>query len=102
MQVLWTAFALEQIQQIQNYYVDIAGTDIAEKISGDILDSVAILLNYPEAGQEEETLKSKKQRYRYLVKGNYKIIYSIHNNIININDVFDTRLNPTKLVKRNR
>ena len=53
----------------------------------------------PRIGQEEEILKSRKQEFRYLVYKNYKVIYWINEkeNRIEINDVFDTRQNPTKI-----
>lgn len=53
----------------------------------------------PRIGQEENLLKHRKQEFRYLVYKNYKVIYWINEkeNRIEINDVFDTRQNPTKI-----
>jgi toxin ParE1/3/4 len=42
-------------------------------------------------------LSERKFEYRYLVQGNYKIIYRIEGNYIRIAVVFDTRQNPEKL-----
>ena len=52
--------------------------------------------------QIEELLIDRKSVYRYIVCGNFKIIYSIDKELklIKIADVFDTRQNPIK-IKRN-
>lgn len=102
LKVFWTSPARSELRIIIRYYKDIAGIKVAEKIFHDIKITPDILKNHPEVGQEEETLKFLKEGHRYLVKGNYKIIYRMVNNAIYITDVFDTRLNPTKLVKRNK
>lgn len=45
------------------------------------------------------TLKINDKEYRYLVEGNYKIIYSYDDNsqAAYIKIIFDTRFNPDKL-----
>jgi hypothetical protein len=37
------------------------------------------------------------REYRYLVEGNYKIIYSLDDKVLYVEAVVDTRQNPTKL-----
>jgi hypothetical protein len=46
---------------------------------------------------EEENLKDLKQGHRYIIQGNYKIIYRIIGDEIFITDIFDWRQNPTKM-----
>lgn len=48
-------------------------------------------------GQREPLLIKYSVIYRYLIKGDYKIIYSIENDEVIINRIFDTRQNPKKL-----
>ena len=50
-----------------------------------------------QSGQEEETLKFLQEGHRYLLQGNYKIIYKLKNNTAHITDVFDSRQDPKKL-----
>jgi toxin ParE1/3/4 len=50
-------------------------------------------------GAIEENLIELKQQHRYLVEGNYKIIYRLINNDIYITDIFDCRQNPEKMKK---
>ena len=61
------------------------------------------LLENSEMFQYEELLIERNDNYRYIVCGNYKIIYSvdIEEQLIKIADVFDTRQNPIK-IKRNK
>lgn len=100
--VFWTSPARSEIRIIKRYYIDTAGINVEEKVFHNIKSSTDILRTHPEVGQEEETLKFLKEGHRYLVKGNYKIIYRMINDAVFITDVFDTRLNPKKLVKRNK
>jgi plasmid stabilization system protein ParE len=102
MEIEWSTFALNQLAFAYQYYFMNAGVVVAEKVTNEIFLSVEILINHPFAGQEEEILKSHGKHFRYLVTGNYKIIYSVSKTTIIIHDVFDTRLNPKKLVKRNK
>lgn len=50
-------------------------------------------------GQLEDNPMVANRGYRYLVEGNYKIVYKVYNEEkeILISTVFDTRQNPTKL-----
>ena len=102
LKIFWLKSAKIELRLIKQYYTDIAGHSVGTKISHDIKVYADILKTHPEAGPEEETLKHLKKGHRYLVKGNYKLIYRNINNSIFIIDVFDTRLNPTKLLKRNK
>ena len=42
-------------------------------------------------------LETLKENHRYLVNGNYKLIYRVSHNEVIINDVFDARQNPAKI-----
>jgi hypothetical protein len=43
-------------------------------------------------------LKPLGKDHRYLVEGKYKIIYRVEGNVLYVEDVFDCRQNPTKMV----
>lgn len=61
------------------------------------------LSNNPYVGQEEELLKQLNQGHRYLlVENHYKIIYLVTEDSIMVTDVFDTRQQPDKMLKRHR
>ncbi len=101
MKVIWSDFAKKMLKEIYTYYQEKATTSVARKIKSAIFKATKQLHKYPHSGSEEEILKDLKQHHRYLVKGNYKIIYKPVEEGILITDVFDTRQNPNKIIKKN-
>ena len=98
-QIIWSAFAETQLDEIFEYYEKKASLRVAAKLIKGIINEPNKLINAPLIGQEEELLKGRKIKYRYLIYKNYKLIYSIdtENKLIRIADVFDTRQNPPKM-----
>lgn len=99
MKITWTDFAISNLKDIYDYYLEKANRKVANKIRDNILKTTKQLTIQPESGQIEPHLKNFSKEYRYLVIGNYKIIYRIYENSILINDVFDTRQHPNKIRK---
>ena len=98
-QIIWTNFAISELKNIFLYYRMVAGDKVAEKIRKSIFASTKPLIKQPLIGATEENLIELKQGHRYLVDGNYKIIYRQIDNDIFITDVFDCRQNPSKIKK---
>lgn len=67
----------------------VAGDKTAEKIRKSIFNSTKPLIKQPLLGATEENLIELQQGHRYLVEGNYKIIYRLIGNTIYVTDVFD-------------
>ena len=99
--VYWTQFAEDKLEDIYHYYSLKAGKKIALKLVNEVVDSTIDLQRNPLAGQEEEILKKRPQKFRYLVSGNYKIIYWINKSRkrVEIVHVFDCRRNPKTMKK---
>ncbi|MGO3708449.1 type II toxin-antitoxin system RelE/ParE family toxin [Mesonia hippocampi] len=102
MKIIWTDFAVESLKDIFDYYSDKVSRKIAHKIRKQIFSSTKQLIKNPASCQLELNLEKLKQNHRYLVNGNYKIVYRINENEIIINDVFDTRQDPIKINDKNR
>ena len=100
-QIIWTNFAISELKNIYLYYRMVASERVADKIRKSIFDSTKHLSKQPLIGAIEENLIDFKQGHRYLVEGNYKIIYRIIHDNIYITDIFDCRQNPVKIKKRN-
>ena len=100
-QIIWTNFAISELKNIFLYYRMIASDKVADKIRKSIFDATRPLTKEPLIGQIEENLIDLKQGHRYLVEGNYKIIYRVVGNDIYITDIFDCRQNPQKIKRRN-
>ena len=78
----------------------VASDKVADKIRKSVFDSTRPLIKDPLIGAIEENLTDLKQGHRYLVEGNYKIIYKVFQNNIYITDIFDCRQNPKKMKRR--
>ncbi len=101
MNVKWTEFAKNQLNEIFHYYKKEAGSTIAKKLVVELRFYVDILESQPTIGQKELYLSEFSNNFRYLVFKNYKIIYWLNEglNIIEITDVFDTRQNPSSIFR---
>ena len=75
---------------------------IAQNIKDSVFSSSRQLEKQFQSGQIEELLLDLGEGHRYILRGNYKIIYKIYNHKVYITDVFDTRQNPEKIKKRNK
>jgi plasmid stabilization system protein ParE len=99
-QIIWTNFAISELKSIYLYYRMVASDKVADKIRKSVFDSTRPLIKDPLIGAIEENLKDLKQGHRYLVEGNYKIIYKVFQNNIYITDIFDCRQNPQKMKRQ--
>lgn len=97
MKIIWSDFAKNTLKDIFVYLKDEANVAIARKTRDKIFKSVKQLIKHPFSGQIEESLRSLNEGHRYLVSGNYKIIYKVVENSILITDIFDTRQHPIKI-----
>ena len=94
--IIFTATALNDLVDIQLFLEGISEI-YADETVDKIYERVFDLENFSEMGQREPLLINYSIVYRYLVEGDYKIIYSIEHDEIRINRIFDTRQNPQKL-----
>lgn len=99
--VEWSSFAAQCLNEI-HYYISSRekSTRPADRFIHKIIERTDILASHPFIGQSETALTEIGQNSRYLVEGNYKIIYQIEGNVITISDVFHTKQDPRKIVNR--
>ena len=95
--LLWSDNAKDDLKEIYQYYKLKAGKQVADKIINAIVEKTIILKQGARIGQKEDFFTDKYQEIRYLVEGNYKIVYLIENDFIIISTIFDCRQNPKKL-----
>lgn len=101
-QLTWSSFAEGQIAKIHDYYLEEAGVKVAKKMATGIIKAPNVLRKNPELGQQEMALSELHTDYRYIIYKSFKIIYSVElsEKLIRIADVFDTRQNPNKLIRK--
>lgn len=97
-QVIWSDEAFIDLQTIYDFLEE-KSQPAAQRIIESILSRSRQLESFPESGTKQETVKATTIEYRYLVEGNYKIVYRYQPEIqsIYIATIFDTRNNPEKL-----
>ncbi len=95
--IFWTETARMQLQNIFNYHRNNVSLKVAQNLRNQIYNRTNQLEMFPQSGPIEPLLYRRNIEYRYLVEGNYKIIYSIENQVVKIATVFDCRQNPTKM-----
>jgi plasmid stabilization system protein ParE len=99
MQIIWSDLAKVLLKEIYSYYKEVAGVKVAKSIKNKIIKKPLLLTKQPEIGQIEDNPMVVNRRFRYLIEGNYKIVYKVYteDKEILIAAVFDTRRNPSKL-----
>lgn len=103
LEVFWTRFAENKLDDIFIYYETTVNNKSAKKLVNGIIEKTIEIENNPYIGQKELLLEKYEQKFRYLVHKNYKIIYWINlgKERIEIANVFDTRQNPSKMEEIN-
>ena len=98
MKIQWYSEAVEDLNQIYEYYVTKNARAAAMLYNG-ILDEIEILQKFPHSAPIEPLLKDLSEEYRSLsvAKGKYKIIYYIEQENVFIVLVFGCWQNPRKL-----
>ncbi len=95
MKIIWTNQSLLLLKEIFDYYNKRVSKRLAYKIVNEISERLEMLIVFPEAGKIEKEL-SGLHKYRSIILGNYKIIYSVRKDIY-IHLVFGFRRNPKNL-----
>ena len=97
--VVWSTEALVDIETIFDFLSE-QSTTAAGSVVEKILARAHQLSNFPESGAVYPGMVGSDRQYRFLIEGNYKIIYSHSalNRIVYVEVVFDTRRNPDELL----
>jgi toxin ParE1/3/4 len=99
MKIIWSDFASNSLFEIYKFYKEVAGENVAQRIKLKIFIATRQLIKHPLSGQIETNLQKLGEDHRYLIEGNYKIIYKRVKEGILITDIFDTRQDPVKIFK---
>lgn len=102
LKVYWTDFAKNGLKNIFDYHRKKVSLKIAKQITEKIIRKGEGLSNFPDIGSVEQLLEEMPQNFRYVISTNYKIIYWVNDdkNRIEILDIFDTRQNPEKILRK--
>lgn len=104
MQISWSRRASRQLDNIISQCLELFGEHIAIRFYRRIGEYEKRLLENPLLAPPEPLLQERKINYRgFLIYDHFKLIYYVTNKgIIQIADIWDTRREPEKLIKRIR
>jgi len=97
MVVKWTELAEDKLKQIFDYYLDVAGYNVAQKIVAKIKNSSDLLEIMPVMAPIEKDLEKHKFVFRSLIVGKiFKIVYFIDDKAecVIIATIWDCRRDP--------
>ena len=95
--VILSDFASDNLRDVFVFHKEVAGVNLAHRLREKISSSTNQLKIQPLARPIELSLENLKEGHRYLVTGNYKLVYKIVGEIILITDPFDTRQEPINI-----
>ncbi len=99
--LIWSSFSEEQLFKIHDFYSEEANEEVALKIINGIIEAAERLRFNPKLGPIEGMLAELPTSYRYTLYKNFKIIYSVEKELLQIRvaDVFDCRQSPSKITQ---
>ncbi len=96
-EIKWSKKAVADLKKIYIFLLTQVLEEKAFLIIKIIKSSTNILYTFPLSGSVELNLIHLKKEYRKIISENYKILYSVNIDFINIHAVFDVRQNPNKM-----
>ena len=101
LKVEWTEFAENQLLNIFEFYYDGQNKSYCDKIIESLIKRTFILESNPFIGQIEDWLQNRFEQNRYLIEGNYTIIYFVDESIntVYITNVFDCRQESSRILR---
>ena len=102
MRVYWKDSAIDDVDEIYEKLKFSRTKASADKEIDKIFDKADLLDNFPEMGSVQENHNAEGLKVRYLVEGNYKVLYQINasQGLVEILAVFDTRQDPSKMLSK--
>jgi len=99
MKLIFAPEAAEDMENIYCYYAEY-NENYAVGLYNQFIEEAETLQIFPEIAPKEPLLEGYPEEYRSLiVRHNYKLVYFIENETVNVVTVFDCRQNPRKLKK---
>ena len=94
--VVWTDQAKKDLQAIFDHSLG-HSKELALRTVMRIIRREDQLTSFPGTGPYEESLAYLNRGYRFLLEGNYKLIYSVREAKVYVHKVFYSRMNPDRL-----
>jgi toxin ParE1/3/4 len=96
--VIWSIGAIVSLQNLYNF-IKAENPKNAKKLITDLVAMGNSLSTLPFRFPLEPSLREEPEAFRFAIKKNYKLIYTIEDNQVMIVEVFDTRRDPRQILK---
>lgn len=98
MDIFWSDLAKGNLKEIHEFYCLIANKKVANMLIKKLIACPEVLIDHPEMGILETHHVAIGREFRFLIEGNFKIVYKVFQkeDKILIATVFDTRRDPNK------
>lgn len=93
------ALALQDIEKIADYHLQMVGPKSAQRITDKLLDSIEKLSDYPLSGAEHPDEFLQKKGFRKLVYGEYVCVYKLISETVFVYRVVHGSTEYSKLLK---
>lgn len=88
--IIWTDRADKTFTKILEFYVELNGSKTySRKLNKEVQVLLSVISKQPHIGT-----KTEKERFRILIRGNYKIFYEVDETKIFVHLIWDCRQNP--------
>ncbi|MCD8031113.1 MAG: type II toxin-antitoxin system RelE/ParE family toxin [Bacteroides sp.] len=95
--IVWSRPAIRGLKNIHSYYLT-KNEKYADRLYRQIYKEVHLLADFPFLAPVESLLSGESETYRSLVvEKNFKVIYYIEDEVINIVEIWDCRQDPDRL-----
>ncbi len=100
MKVRFTLHAKDCLKRIYEYHKEKGKGKYGRTFRSNIIRKSLKLKDFPTLGRVEDNLDKLGKDHRFLIEGDYKIIYRVEGLDVFITDIFDTRQDPDKMLPR--
>lgn len=99
MKIVFSSKATDELFAIREYFKDVGRDKYGKTLTRKIVEKASSLKSFPNLGKVDETMNEYGFEHRFLIEGNYKILYRVQGDEIRIVKVFDTRQDPEKMTE---
>ncbi|MBP3857573.1 MAG: type II toxin-antitoxin system RelE/ParE family toxin [Ruminiclostridium sp.] len=100
--IIYSQRSKDSLRRIYKLHLRLVGKNSAQKIVSDIKKSIGYLSDFPFISSEPRDERLKELGLRLKICGNYVCVYSVNDNIVEVENIVDGRTDYIKRLLRDR
>jgi len=97
--ITWEDAAIKALKRIYKYLAKSNSKQAAVHIRKELVTLANTLRKFPDGHPLEPALRKRPEKFRFVKKWNYKLIFSVRESQVIIHYVFHIKQNPDKLIE---